>query len=269
MGSTEAPQLPGGTWGLISFDMDDRLARELGKLQQHAAQISEVVSDMQRLMPEGASGSDAQGAVEVRVGGDGLPESITVTRDWNRRRRPEELGGAVAEACGAAMAEMMAAWAQGLGQSGWDVNAKRVDLSREEPDTTAQLPGTTDLRYVLPRRLDEVAEDVISSFENLRTVDAAATAGANAQAKGSDSSRHVSIALSPGALNSCEIDARWAEKQSSIRLNQAFEEALADVRFAMRQVDGSDVIDGARQRVGGLAQEALAILSDPRRIADI
>jgi hypothetical protein len=123
-----------------------------------------------------------------------------------------------------------------------------------------------DLRHVVPRRIDEVAEEMLSSFDSLSRQDP--EAAERIQAQGSDATGQVTITLSPGSLVSCAVDPRWAAKQSSVGLNRAFDEALRDARSAVAQaVEATDTDSGSRQ-LDTLLDEALAILSDPRRITD-
>lgn len=248
--------------------MDERLLQELAKFQQTATQIQEVIGSLQSHQPEGASGSDAQGAVEVRIGRDGLPEHISASSDWHRRRRPEALGAAVAEACEAAASELMSVWSQGLMQSDWDRKVDEVHRTTvgQPFGTASAVPDAAqrDWQRVVARPLDQLAEDVIASLTQLSSPDT--RAADSGRATGTDSGRNVSITLSHGSLSSCEVDAAWAKNQSSVGLNRAFNEALTHARTALRETDTADAAAGSRQHASSLLDEAMAILSDPRRI---
>ena len=90
--------------------MTDDTIQELRRFQQYTSQLPKgLIARVQEDMPQSAEIEDAQGAVRVRVGQDGLPESVTAVRDWQRRRGPEQIGDAVVEAYGSTVAELMSA----------------------------------------------------------------------------------------------------------------------------------------------------------------
>lgn len=254
---------------MIKF-MDERFSQELARFQQTAVQLQEVISAAQRQLPETAHGSDPQGAVEVRVDRNGLPELISASRDWHRRCKPELLGAAVTDAYTAAATELMSAWSQGLASSDWAARVDEVDRTATgrppgaAPNTVAETLPHKDWQHVVARPLDQVAEDVIASFSQLEALDAGA--GHAGQATGRDAGRHVAITLSPGSLSSCEVDAEWAAKQSSIGLNHKLEEALADARYALSRAEAAARGAGSQQQLSSLLDETMAILHDPRRI---
>ncbi|MFC7308995.1 hypothetical protein ACFQVC_32920 [Streptomyces monticola] len=243
----------------------------MAKAQQAAAHLHEVMGAMQRNQPEAAEGSDAQGAVQVRIGQDGLPQYISVATDWHRRSRPEALGSAVAEACQAAASELMAAWAQGLQRT--DLDRKLDDLERGEPShspgaaTPAAPTSTTqqDWQHVNPRSMGQLSEDVISALSDLSNLDAQPTDVHTAT--GRDSARNVTITLTSSSLASCDVDAQWASNQTAVRLNRAFDEALADALAGLRESARSGNEANTSQTVDTLLAEAMALLTDPRRIA--
>jgi hypothetical protein len=242
--------------------MVDRLLRELHELGQQAAEVQGIVAEIQGRMPTGATGTDAQGAVEVRVGPDGVPERVTAARDWSRRRRPEEIGAAVVEAAGAAASELMSAWSSELTASDWEARAARLEGESGPPPTTAEEDGT-DPRYVFARPAGDLAEDVISALDHASDE----PTPTDARATGSDRARRVSLTLGAGTVQACEVDATWARRQSAIGLNGAFEEALEDARAALRQADGSAAAAGQAQQLSSLFDETLAVLKDPGRLA--
>lgn len=88
------------------------------------------------------------------------------------------------------------------------------------------------------------------------------------QATGKSTAHRVVLTVAKGGLVSCEVDPQWAKQQSSIGLNQAFEEALAEAREKLRAAEATAGDGVANLQLGSLLNEALAILSDPRRLAD-
>jgi hypothetical protein len=251
--------------------MTDDLIQELRRFQRYASQLQGIISEVRDGTPQSAEAEDAQGAVCVRVGRDGLPESVSVVRDWQKRRKAGQIADAVLEAYESAVNDLMTEQSRMLSGTDWHT---RADATRQEMDT-ARLPETPaswpempqrDLGYTVPRSIDEVAEEMITSFDNLSRQDPATTE--RVQAMGTDSTRHVTITLAQGSLISCAVDPEWAGKQSSVGLGRAFEEALRDGRSALTQaIEANDADSGSRQ-LDSLLDEALAILGDPRRATD-
>ncbi|WP_314173888.1 hypothetical protein [Streptomyces winkii] len=242
--------------------MDERLLGELRALGKQAAEAQRIFSEIQDRIPAGATGSDVRGVVEVRIGADGLPERIAVSRDWSRRRQPDEIGTAVMEAAEAAASELMSAWSSGLFESDWEARAARLD-GRDEPSAASTDEGGPEPRYVFARSVDEIAEEAISALD--RAIDAPALP--DPRVTGADRSRRISLTLGGGTFQGCTVDAAWAGKQSAIGLNTAFEEALEDARAALRQAEGSAAAAGEAQHLSSLVDEALSVLKDPRRLA--
>ncbi|WP_406495046.1 hypothetical protein OG936_14370 [Streptomyces sp. NBC_00846] len=251
--------------------MDDEFIRGLQQFQQHALNLQSMMTDMQNRMPQGAEGTDAQGAVTVRLAADGLPEFIRAASDWQRRQAPEVIGAAVSEAYEAAMSQQMTAWAQVFEDGDWQGKADRLGSQFGQPDASAAPAAQPDiperdLRYVVSRPLDALAEDVLSAFDAVERMDE--TASGPAEAEGTSTARHVTLVVSKGALRSCEVDQRWAAGQTYIGLNQAFEEALGDARDKLSSAEAAAADGLAGLQVDGLLDEALAILRDPQRFAD-
>ncbi|MFF1914599.1 hypothetical protein ACFVYE_23890 [Streptomyces sp. NPDC058239] len=251
--------------------MDEEFIRGLQQFQQHALNLQNMMTDMQNRMPQGGEGTDAQGAVTVRLAADGLPEFIRAASDWQRRQDPEVVGAAVSEAYGAAMSQQMTAWAQAFEDGNWQAKADQLDSQAAQPATSAapamqpEIPER-DLRYVISRPLDELAEDVLSAFDVVDRM--GETASEPAEVEGTSAGRHVTLVVTKGALRSCEVDRQWAAGQSYIGMNQAFEEALADARDKLSSTEaaGGDGIAGLQ--VDSLLDEALAMLRNPQRFID-
>lgn len=248
--------------------MDDEFIRSLAQFQQHALNLQSMMTDMQNRMPQGAEGTDTQGAVTVRLAADGLPEFIRAASDWQRRQAPEAIGAAVSEAYGAAMSEQMTAWAQVFEDGDWQSKADQLDSQFGQPAASAVQPDIPerDLRYVVSRPLDQLAEDVLSAFDAVERMDE--TASGPAEVNGTSAARHVTLVVSKGALRSCEVDRQWAAGQSYIGLNQAFEEALGDARDKLSSIEAAAADGLAGLQVDSLLDEALAILRDPQRFID-
>ncbi|WP_393058782.1 hypothetical protein [Streptomyces sp. LN549] len=251
--------------------MDDEFIRSLQQFQQQALNLQSMMTDMQNRMPQGVEGTDAQGAVTVRMAADGLPEFIRAASDWQRRQGPEAVGAAVSEAYGAAMSRQMTAWGQAFEDVDWQGKADRLDSQFGQPDASAAPAAQPDiperdLRYVVSRPLDVLAEDVLSAFDAVERMDE--TASGPAEVNGTSAARHVTLVVSKGALRSCEVDRHWAADQSYIKLNQAFEEALGDARDKLSSIEAAAADGLAGLQVDSLLDEALAILRDPQRFID-
>ncbi|WP_406095908.1 hypothetical protein [Streptomyces sp. NBC_01013] len=251
--------------------MDEEFIRGLQQFQEHASNLQNMMTDMQNRMPQGAEGTDAQGAVTVRMAADGLPEFIRVTSDWQRRQEPEAVGAAVSEAYGAAMSQQMTAWAQAFEDGNWQAKADQLDSQAARPATPAapavqpEIPER-DLRYVISRPLDELAEDVLSAFDMVDRLGEAASEPA--EVEGISAGRQVTLVVTKGALRSCEVDRQWATGQSYIGLNQAFEEALVDARDKLSSTEAAGADGIAGLQVDSLLDEALAMLRNPQRFID-
>lgn len=251
--------------------MEEEFIRDLQQFQQHALNLQNMMTDMQNRMPQGVEGTDAQGAVTVRMAADGLPEFIRAASDWQRRQEPAAVGAAVSEAYGAAMSQQMTAWAQALEDGDWQAKADQLDSQARQPAPPTGQPEQPDilerdLRYVISRPLDELAEDVLSAFDVVDRMDE--TASEPAEVEGTSAGRHVTLVVTKGALRSCEVDRQWAAGQTYIGLNRAFEEALGDARDKLSSAEAAGADGLAGLHVDGLLDEALAILRDPQRFID-
>ncbi|WP_371629557.1 hypothetical protein OG892_16440 [Streptomyces sp. NBC_00341] len=254
--------------------MDDEFIGGLQQFQQHALKLQNMMTNMQNQMPQGVEGADAQGAVTVRLASDGLPEFIKAASDWQRRQPPEAIGAVVSEAYGAAMSVQMEGLSRAFDDAGWRAKADQLDNSfatsgpstaPETPSATTEIPGP-DLRYVVPRSLDEVTEDALAAFSAVEQL--AGEVPEPVRATGRSTAHRVVLTVTKGALLSCEVDPQWAARQTSIGLNQAFDEALTDARDKLSTLEAAAEDSTANLQLGGLLNEALAILSDPRRLTE-
>lgn len=241
------------------------------EFQQYAEKLQQLMTDMQDQVPQHATGEDAQGAVSVTLGPDRLPESIKIASDWQRRQPPENLGPAVVDAYGSAMSAQMDGWSRSLEQSGWEERADQLNDGIASPasSTPSQpLPEISDhdVRHVIRRPVDESIEDVLTAL------DAVDQLGADSflppEVTGESAARRVTITLTAQALVSCEVDPQWAAGQSTVRLNQALNEALNNARGKVASAESPGAAGVANLHMGGLMNEFLAILKDPQRFMD-
>ncbi|MBC2875978.1 MULTISPECIES: hypothetical protein [Streptomyces] len=262
---------------------------DLHQAREHILGIQRLMSDLREQVPREVTGSDPQGAVSVRLAADGLPERIALVTDWERRQAPGALDAAVTAAYESALRERLEGWSRSMEGTDWERRAERLDAASPfTADASGRGPGhgsghgpgrgpgyetesagappempEPDLRYVLPRRLDEVAEEMLSLFD----LDAiAGPAAAEPETfTGKSAGGQVAVTVAQGALVSCSVHPAWAAGRSAVRLNQALAEALADARD--RLVAGASRGPSAHQ-LDGLFKEAMAILADPARFAD-
>lgn len=247
--------------------MSGDIFQELQQFQEHMNKMQQLMSEVRDHMPQSADGEDAQGAVSVRLIAGGIPESIKVASDWQRRQPPENLGAAVVEAYGSALSEWMERWSGGLARADWEARAHETGgtLGRPAAAGTASVPPETferDVRYVVPRPLEEVAEDVLTAFDVVERQDP--EAAEQPEVKGDSAARRVVITLGSQGLASCEVDPEWAARQSVVRLNQALADALADARAKLSSAESSRPDAVAELNLGGLLDEAMAIMKNPR-----
>lgn len=251
--------------------MDNAFRQDLEQFQSYSAELQGMLSGLQGSRPERAEASDAQGAVRVRVDGDGLPQDITAASDWERRCKAGGLGAAVVEAAHNARSELMDTWSQNLPSGPWGTspgmgNMGAAPASRAEAQGTP-VPEERDTRYVFSRPLDQLVEDAISSLSAAGNFET--SLDQEARASGSDPAGRVTISLTPASLASCDVDASWAAKASVIQINRALGEALADARSALARSSVSERAAGEGRQLDGLIDEAMAVLRDPRRLNNL
>jgi hypothetical protein len=144
----------------------DDIVGQLRGLQRYAAGLRDSIAQAQAHAPGHAEATDRSGAVRVVLGPDGLPKSVRVEPDWQRRLDPAVFGDAVVEAFQAAAGERMAAWSQTLHDNGWRSHADRIheDADDQEPGAVDPLPpamevapGVVEVEVAVPRlRLTEL-----------------------------------------------------------------------------------------------------------------
>lgn len=249
--------------------MTDELMRELAQIQQYAAGLQGLLATAQAEAPRSSEGTDGTGTVRVFLGPDGLPNSFRIESGWNRKIPADGFGGAVLEACQAAMGERLAVWTRTLEDQGWQAQADRlrVDLD-EQPSTSGAGEVPSVFRHpvedVTPRPIDQVAEDMIKAFDHvgdLAAPPAQATGGSGASRSGK-----LVLTLSKAGLVSCTADPEWVSGQTAATLMNALGEALDAARADLaNSTVGAAAPSGSLDR---LFAEALALLRDPRRVVD-
>lgn len=245
--------------------MSDEFLRELTQLQQYAAGLRDLVAEAEAAAPRRAEGADHTGAVRAVLGADGLPESFRVDTHWNSTLRPDAFGGAVLEACQAAMGERMAAWIRRLDEDNW---RDRADRLREGDTGTPSRHGTIPPAFrspkpeVTPRRLDEITENMLEAFDHVGELSARSAQSRGATGTGTAGKGKLVITLSETGLVSCTAEPRWASTQTGARLMNALGEALAAARADL--VSSRDTTEPTGS-VDRLLAEALAALSNPER----
>ncbi|WP_168712313.1 YbaB/EbfC family nucleoid-associated protein [Streptomyces sp. A1277] len=247
--------------------MSGDMFQDLQQFQEYMNKMQELMSEVREQMPQSAEGEDAQGAVKVRLMAGGIPDSITVASDWQRRQPPESLGAAVVEAYGSALSEWMERWSGGLAQSNWEARAQEIEGSLDRPapaEAASAHPEAfeRDVRHVVSRPIEEVAEDVLTAFDVVERQ--GPEAYAQPEVSGDSAARRVVITLGPQGVTSCAVEPEWAARQSVVRLNQAFAEALADARAKLSSAETSGPDAVADLNLGGLLDEAMAIMKNPR-----
>ncbi len=247
--------------------MKPDILNELRQIQRYATGLQALLADAQAQAPRQADGTDGTGAVRVHLGRDGLPESVRVESDWQRRLAPEAFGGAVGEAFAAAMGQRLAGWTTTLREQGWQSGADRLRQTMDRPtptEPTADAIPAAFRRSAPPRPVDVLAEDMISAFDNLDQLTtppqpAAASTGSAANGK-------LVVTLSPTGGLSCTADPQWVERQSAASLMNALGEALTAAKAHLAATSPS-ATPAPSGRLDQLLGEAFAVLSDPRRAA--
>ena len=260
----------------------DEVLRDLARLRRYGSGLQNLLGELQRMAPERSEGTDPSGAVRAALGPDGLPETIRVSPYWKEKAQPDELAAAVTAACLAAMRQRGAQWSETMRGSGWQ---QRLDRLAAEAGTagagtagagTAEAGTAAEHDDPVPpafrranggpsRPLDVLAEESISLLDAaMRPVPAPQPGGAGTNRGGT-----LEIALSAGGQVSCRADARWVAQQSGAQLSAALSDALAAARDRLAAATSTQVVSGVGgDKAQGLLQEILAVLGDPKHLAD-
>jgi hypothetical protein len=281
--------------------MTEDIVGQLQQFQQYAAGLHGLLEQAQASAPPVAEGTDRSGAVRAMLGPDGLPEWIRVEADWQHRLAPQAFGQAVAEACQVAGSARLAAWSAALQDQGLRSAADRLQVDDEAPLPTEPLPTEPlpaeplpaeplpsewrrRIEEVRPRPLAELTEDVLRALDGVGEL-AAAPAPVAASGTGSDDSGRVSVTVSEAGLISCAANVRWASAQTGSALTTALAQALGaadtDLARAITAANSTAANSAAANSTAAdatapnsadnldqLLAEALAMLSNPERLAD-
>jgi len=218
--------------------------------------------------PSPAGGGDPTGCVQVVLGDDGLPESVTLEADWLRRIGTEGLGTAVVQACFAALD---ARYPEATGD---ELASETVDP--EDDGVPNKLPAGApmeldDLMTEIFVALDEVTRisapllniDVGALLDRADTADIAAHLGELAAgaglATGWAALGRVEVVMTPEALVSCTIDPGWAASRSDEEIADALGIAFAAARTGLEDDQDNEL----GQRLDRLIGAALAMLDTP------
>ncbi|MEZ0091277.1 hypothetical protein [Streptacidiphilus sp. EB129] len=241
--------------------MEDML-RELNGMRQRASALQKLIAEAQSSAPSEAVGSDRSGSVLVRLGADGLPRTVRVEQGWRRNIPAAQLGDAVLDAAHMAMVERSRSWTANFPGGDW---RGRLDALQEEYAATpvpAEAEHTTplDATPVASRAIGEVMEDVLALLDS---GDSPSQSGTRVlEWRGTAAAGKVRVTVSRQALIRCDVDPRWAERQTDSQLSSALESAFTTARAAL----AGSVQDGSAQpggRAQALFQEALAMLRNP------
>ncbi len=243
--------------------MDDDLLLSLQQDQLQAAGLQDVAISMQPPAMPPVERGDRADAFLLRLDEDGVPDRIRVANDWSQRVRPEDIGQAVLEAYGGAVGAYMHAWAQHLERSNWEERMRRsaTGISDQAPK------ARPTEREAPPPSMDEIAESAIAALRTAVTppsvdADERETTRVNA-------ARRAVITLPQGRMTACQVDARWAKRQSSQSLAGALGRALKRAREELRQRKQAEEAARAAQaeRAQALFGDALQILKNPQRFS--
>jgi DNA-binding protein YbaB len=224
------------TGGIVVEDF----LRSIGELEQRARGAQQLTAQAQALAPQHVEGSDGAEAVHVRLGPDGLPESVRVEPRWQQDLNPGQLGAAVLEAFEDARDERLDQWLAALGRERFDEKfaALRAEAaeppSREpqpaEPPPAEAPPAQPPLAQPSPaggrrRPISDVVADVIDAFD---AVQARLREGVRPpRGTGRAAAGRVSATVSTTALVECSVDPGWAARQSAAQLSAALGQAVA------------------------------------------
>jgi hypothetical protein len=238
----------------------DDLMAQFAQMQKYTATLHNLMTAAQSQAPRQSEGADKTGTVRITLGPDGLPTTFRVGSDWDRRMEPAAFGGAVMEAFQVAINDRMETWTQSLAEDGWRDRADQ--LKNPGSATTGRVPAAfrKPVEDVNPRPLSDITEDMFKAFDNVQTAPPK-TDGAN----GTDRTGKLAIGLSATGMTSCTVDERWAGDQTAARLMNALGEALASAKADLALKSAKPQPASGLDR---LFAEAMALLNDPRKLAD-
>jgi hypothetical protein len=265
--------------------MTDDLLADLARLQSYAAGLQSLLEEARASSPQTAQGSDRSGAVTMTIGQDGLPLSIRVGADWARKIQPTAFAAAVVEASQAAQGERMGAWVTALERDGWQAKVDRLESelgtsapptpSRAQPTPGPAAPGVIPPAFRRPptapppRPLGIVVEDALRTFDDVERY--RPPPPGSVQGQGRAGGAKFTLTLSAEGLVACVADPRWVAGQTPATLANTFSAATAEAKAALAKAMAAaaqaapvNPVD----RLQNLFGETMALLADPRRLAE-
>jgi hypothetical protein len=239
-------------------------------LRQAAAEASVADGDEP---PARAGGTDLTGTIAVRLGADGLPESVSIGSGLWRALSPESFGAAVADAGDAALARRLAAALATPRRAGRSDRADGGATGAEpRPDPLATggqppwhlgLDGAGAGSPPAGRPLLDVVSELLETANAVLARQEQSPAWA-ATGTGFAGAGKLRLSLSADGSMECTADPDWVSRQDPDELEDALNRALASARAEVASVPPPD----ADPRPGELAAELLALLRPPAGAAD-
>ncbi|MEV6965127.1 hypothetical protein AB0M47_08405 [Hamadaea sp. NPDC051192] len=248
--------------------MNDELMHELARMEQYAAMLQGLLKEADATAPQRTQAEDSSGAVNIVLDAAGLPERMDVSSDWPRRVKPDALGAAVLNAFGQASESRVQDWSRTLEGGEWGDKMQRAMREDSVEQFTTPLNDVPamfrrDTAPVQPRRIDELAEEMMREMDRVDEI--AADSPLVQHFEGTNRTRTVTVKLNASGLTGCDIDANWAADQSGGSIAHALNEALTIARDRLRDHAGAPTAQG---RLDALFAETMALMNDPRRMAE-
>lgn len=245
--------------------MTEDIFGDLNRFRQYAGALQKMVARAQSMAPQSSEGADRSGAIRMVIGKNGLPESIQVTTDWQRKLTSEAFSNAVVEAFQVAAGRRLEAWTKLLEDENWQGKIERLQSNfenRSSPPPPTDLPAAfkDNLRRIKPRPVNEVVEDMVRAVESIdqnpHIPEAAKGAGANAN-------RKLIVVLSENGMEACKADPKWVAQQTAVGLTGALNDALSSARLSLKRAAKSKPKSSVPD---GLIYEAMSLFMDPSRL---
>lgn len=206
-----------------------------------------VVDTTQDQPPAEIEGWDEDRAVSFQIDAKGDPVGIRVADDWSRRIQPSALGPAVLAASAAAVRARQEQRTK-LGVEGVKAEVRAAALE------AAQRP-VQPAQGVTPRSLNELAEDVISLSQLVRSTRGKPTAPLSGT--GTAAGGALVVTVGQQGLTSFDVDSAWAALRAGFAISVAAGSALGAARSDLARAIG----DSPGGVADGLLAEAMARLT--------
>jgi hypothetical protein len=189
------------------------------RIQASGLALSKRLTATVDALPEITSGWDPRRAVCVEVDKMAQLLTITVSADWQRSLRPNELGPAIMFAKAAADAEYSAALeaASETAVGGSTTTAQAPDPEDNPLLDRAKAYGTT-------RRPADILEDLLADAAQSDSMPAESTADEWII----ETPTQYSLTIESGILTDARIDANWASTRSVASINSALAKEIDD-----------------------------------------